>query len=81
MQAQDIGVWEYIFGFISLLSVVTNSLIMAFHSTWMRNKFESIYGDNEDQILVARLLFVLMFEVSYIQNNMFFFSLKNHFLK
>lgn len=66
MQAQDIGVWEYIFGFVSLLSVVTNSLIMAFHSTWMRHKFESIYGDDENQILVARLLFVLVFEVKVI---------------
>ena len=62
MQAQDIGMWEHIFGFVSLLSVLTNALIMAFHSTWMRNKFIEIYGEDENQILVARLLFVLIFE-------------------
>jgi len=65
MQAQDIGMWEYILSFVSLLSVLTNALIMAFHSAWIRNKIIKIYGnDDENQILVARLLFVLIFEVS-----------------
>ncbi|RIA89124.1 calcium-activated chloride channel-domain-containing protein [Glomus cerebriforme] len=61
-QAQDIGMWEHILNFISLLSVLTNALIMAFHSTWMKNEFARIYGEDENKLLVARLLFILMFE-------------------
>jgi hypothetical protein len=56
--------WENILNFISILSVVSNALIMAFHSTWMRNKFIQSYGEDENQLLVARLLFILIFEVT-----------------
>ncbi|CAI2170722.1 1786_t:CDS:10 [Funneliformis geosporum] len=62
IRAQDIGMWEKILSFVSLLSVLTNAIIMAFHSTWMRNKFTRLYGSNENQLLVARLVFILLFE-------------------
>ena len=54
--------WENILRVVSLLAVLTNAGIMAFHSTYMRKQFEK-YTDNEDQIFVARLLFMLIFEV------------------
>ncbi|GET02867.1 anoctamin-7 [Rhizophagus clarus] len=62
LRAQDIGMWENILGFISILSVLSNALIIAFHSTWLKGRFVEIYGDDENQILVARLLFILLFE-------------------
>src|SRR5436190_1585735 len=67
MRVQDIGMWEHILTFISFLSVLTNALIIAFHSTWMRNKLMRIYGDDESQILIAKLVFILLFEVSFTQ--------------
>ena len=75
--------WEHILNFVSLLAVLTNALIMAFHSTWMRNRFAKIYGDNENQLLVARLLFILMFEVSYTTTIIIhiFIFIKRLFLK
>ncbi|CAG8621701.1 10952_t:CDS:10, partial [Paraglomus occultum] len=60
-QAQDIGMWENILRVISLLAVLTNAGIIAFHSTYMRKQFDK-YIDNNDQLLVARLLFMLIFE-------------------
>ncbi|CAB4381280.1 unnamed protein product [Rhizophagus irregularis] len=62
LQAQDIGMFENILGFVSILSVLSNALVIAFHSTWMRNKFIKMYGEDENQILVARLVFILLFE-------------------
>ncbi|CAJ0838800.1 11329_t:CDS:10 [Entrophospora sp. SA101] len=58
-QAQDIGMWEIILTVVSLLAVPTNAVLIAFHSSWLENQFKSYYGD---QILVARLVFILIFE-------------------
>ncbi|CAG8462988.1 441_t:CDS:10 [Funneliformis mosseae] len=62
-QAQDLGAWEPILQLISLLSVLTNAIIIAFYSTWMTDKFEKHLGqDNPDRLLVARLTFIILFE-------------------
>ena len=59
--------WEHILSFVSSVSILTNALIIAFYSTWMKNQFVKTYGDDEKQILVARLVFILIFEVSQNQ--------------
>ncbi|CAI2175932.1 18391_t:CDS:10 [Funneliformis geosporum] len=62
-QAQDLGTWEPILQLISLISVLTNAIIIAFYSTWMTDKFEKHLGQNNpDRLLVARLTFIILFE-------------------
>ncbi|KAG9299480.1 hypothetical protein G9A89_009433 [Geosiphon pyriformis] len=61
-QAQDLGMWEQILNFISLLAVITNATIIAFHSNWMRDVFMDYVGDNEEKLLAARLGFIIAFE-------------------
>ncbi|CAG8436167.1 9494_t:CDS:10 [Diversispora eburnea] len=61
-QVQDIGMWENIMGIISQLAVLTNAIIIAFHSNWMKSTFQKFTGDNEDLLLIARLTFILVFE-------------------
>ncbi|CAI2165973.1 12376_t:CDS:10 [Funneliformis geosporum] len=60
-QAQDLGMWENIMSIVSLISVVTNAIIIAFHSSWMHAQFDK-YTKNSEELLVARLGFVLAFE-------------------
>ncbi|CAG8532816.1 12121_t:CDS:10 [Ambispora gerdemannii] len=38
-QAQDLGMWEQILHVVSLLAVITNATIIAFHSSYMREHF------------------------------------------
>ncbi|RHZ74109.1 hypothetical protein Glove_227g16 [Diversispora epigaea] len=61
-QVQDIGMWEKIMGIISFLAVLTNAIIIAFHSNWMKLTFQKFTGDNDDLLLVVRLAFILVFE-------------------
>lgn len=73
--------WENILSFISILSVLSNALIIAFHSTWLRGRIIEMFGDNENQILVARLVFILLFEVTKHNLYMVFFFYKKIFSK
>lgn len=52
---------------VSFIAVLTNAVIIAFHSRWMENQFKKYTGDDENRLLVARLVFVLAFEVNYIK--------------
>ncbi|CAB5386984.1 unnamed protein product [Rhizophagus irregularis] len=61
-QAQDLGMWEKIMNIVSFIAVLTNAVIIAFHSRWMENQFKKYTGDDENRLLVARLVFVLAFE-------------------
>lgn len=49
---------------VSFIAVLTNAIIIAFHSVWMENQFKK-YTDDENRLLVAKLGFVLAFEVNY----------------
>ncbi|CAG8592544.1 2076_t:CDS:10 [Funneliformis caledonium] len=60
-QTQDLGMWEKIMSIVSLISVLTNAVIIAFHSSWMHAQFDK-YTKNPEELLVARLGFVLAFE-------------------
>ncbi|CAG8498729.1 6280_t:CDS:10 [Ambispora leptoticha] len=42
-QAQDLGMWEKILHFVSLLAVITNATIIAFQSSYMRGIFEHFH--------------------------------------
>ncbi|CAG8796113.1 34326_t:CDS:2, partial [Racocetra persica] len=50
--AQDIGMWEYILNIMALMAVLTNAIILAFHSTWMKQQFQNYISnpDDEDQL-------------------------------
>ena len=61
-QAQDLGMLEKILFIVSLMSALTNPVIIAFHSKWMENIFEEHFEGN---VLAARFCFVLAFEVNY----------------
>ncbi|GBB95120.1 hypothetical protein RclHR1_02480019 [Rhizophagus clarus] len=61
-QAQDLGMWENIMNIVSFIAVLTNAIIIAFHSVWMENQFKKYTGDDENRLLVAKLGFVLAFE-------------------
>ncbi|CAG8513238.1 11068_t:CDS:10 [Cetraspora pellucida] len=62
--AQDIGMWEYILNIIALMAVLSNATIIAFHSTWMKKQFQQYIDDpdDENQLLVVRLAFIMIFE-------------------
>jgi hypothetical protein len=47
-QAQDIGMWENILKVISLLAVLTNAGIIAFHSTFMKEQFVKYIDGTDD---------------------------------
>lgn len=49
-------------GLVTLLAVLTNAIIIAFHSNWMKYTFKKYAGDNHQLLLIYRLLFVLIFE-------------------
>ncbi|CAG8647096.1 4116_t:CDS:10, partial [Ambispora gerdemannii] len=58
---QTIGMWDNIIYVISILAVLTNAAILAFHSSYMKKKFEEIVGE-DGSLLSARLVFILAFE-------------------
>lgn len=57
---------------VSFIAVLTNAVIIAFHSRWMENQFKKYTGDDENRLLVAKLGFVLAFEVNYIKYHLFY---------
>ena len=56
--------WEKILTVVSLLAVPANAIIIAFLSKWVSDQLEKYYEGNDDKILVARFVFILIFEVS-----------------
>ncbi|CAG8692052.1 9670_t:CDS:2, partial [Dentiscutata heterogama] len=61
---QDIGMWENILNIIAFMAVLTNAIIIAFHSTWMKHYLQNIISNPNDEfeLLVARLTFIMIFE-------------------
>ena len=64
---------------VSFIAVLTNSTIIAFHSSWMEHQFKTFtkYDENDeenskDRLLAARLGFILAFEVNCMKNNFSF---------
>ncbi|CAG8653724.1 10053_t:CDS:2, partial [Scutellospora calospora] len=60
--AQDIGMWEKALNFLSLFGVLTNAIIIAFYSNWLKMQFLKYTGNNEEYLLIARLGFVIFYE-------------------
>jgi hypothetical protein len=58
--------WEKIMNIVSFIAVLTNAVIIAFHSIWMEKQFNNYARGDENKLIVARLGFILAFEVNYI---------------
>ncbi|CAG8485548.1 412_t:CDS:10 [Diversispora eburnea] len=61
-QAQDMGMWENILHALSIIGVLTNAIMIAFYSNWALAQFLKYTGDDDNMLLVVRLVFVLVFE-------------------
>ncbi|RIA84496.1 calcium-activated chloride channel-domain-containing protein [Glomus cerebriforme] len=61
-RAEDLGMWEKILTIISFIAVLTNAIIIAFHSIWMENQFKKYTDGDNNKLLVIKLGFVLAFE-------------------
>jgi len=57
-KAQDIGSWFYILRFINVVSVISNSFLIALTSNWSN----SFFGNN----YAYRYIFIILFEVKKI---------------
>ncbi|CAG8736094.1 11747_t:CDS:10, partial [Dentiscutata erythropus] len=62
-QAQDIGMWEKALNFLSIFGVLSNTIIIAFYSNWMKAQFLKYTDENENHLLIARLHFVYAIKV------------------
>ncbi|CAG8449835.1 13669_t:CDS:10 [Cetraspora pellucida] len=60
--AQDIGMWEKALNFLSIFGVLTNAIIIAFYSSWLRAQFLDYVDGDESSLLIARLMFIIVFE-------------------
>lgn len=61
-QAQDIGMWEKALTFLSVFGVLSNTIIIAFYSSWLKAQFLKYVDDDETHLLIVRLLFIIAFE-------------------
>ncbi|CAG8717404.1 44624_t:CDS:10, partial [Gigaspora margarita] len=70
---QDIGTWEDILNMIAFMAVLTNAIIIAFHSTWMKQQLQQIISDpdNKFELMVARLVFIMVFEHAFFLIQLF----------
>ncbi|KAF0519068.1 DUF590-domain-containing protein [Gigaspora margarita] len=70
---QDIGTWEDILNMIAFMAVLTNAIIIAFHSTWMKQQLQQLISDpdNKFELMVARLVFIMVFEHAFFLIQLF----------
>ncbi|RIB06533.1 calcium-activated chloride channel-domain-containing protein [Gigaspora rosea] len=61
-QAQDIGMWEKSLTFLSIFGVLSNTIIIAFYSSWLKAQFLKYIDDDDTHLLIVRLLFIIAFE-------------------
>ncbi|CAG8655444.1 22827_t:CDS:2, partial [Gigaspora rosea] len=64
---QDIGTFEEILNILAFMAVLTNAIILAFHSTWMKQQLQQIISDpnNKYELMVARLAFIMAFALAF----------------
>ncbi|CAG8726955.1 4567_t:CDS:10 [Gigaspora margarita] len=51
-QAQDIGMWEKALTFLSVFGVLSNTIIIAFYSSWLKAQFLKYVDDDETHLLI-----------------------------
>ncbi|RIB28706.1 calcium-activated chloride channel-domain-containing protein [Gigaspora rosea] len=57
--------FEEILNILAFMAVLTNTIIIAFHSTWMKQQLQQIISDpnNKYELMIARLAFIMAFAV------------------